>query len=166
MKKDLLKFPLKRVLLSAVILCSLSAIFTSCGDDAEGRITLNDKAPAKVTNVTTAAGPGEVYITWTNPTSESFMYTKIEYTDSKGAKRYSLISKERANENKVATATIKGFANTDKQTFSLFACSVRGNNEGAIEVSQAPESPAFQEVAKTITVEPALGGVLINYKND
>lgn len=71
MKKDLLKFPLKRVLLSAVILCSLSAIFTSCGDDAEGRITLNDKAPAKVTNVTTAAGPGEVYITWTNPTSES-----------------------------------------------------------------------------------------------
>ena len=51
-------------------------------------------------------------------------------------------------------------------TISLFACSVRGNNEGAIEVSQAPESPAFQEVAKTITVEPALGGVLINYKND
>ena len=52
MKKDLLKFPLKRVLLSTVILCSLSAIISSCGEE-EGRISVNDAAPEKVTNVTT-----------------------------------------------------------------------------------------------------------------
>lgn len=165
MKKDLLKFPLKRAFFSAVILCSLFVVFGSCNDDGEGRITINDKAPAKVTNVTTKAGFGEVHLTWTNPTSESFMYTKIKYTDSKGVKKYTLISKEKANENKVSTATIKGFANTDAQVFSLFACSVRGNNEGAVEVSQAPDSPAFQEVIKTVTVQPALGGILVNYKN-
>lgn len=166
MKKDLLKYPLERAFFLAVILCSLSIIFGSCNDDGEGRITINDKAPAKVTNVTTAPGPGEVYLTWTNPTNESFMYTKIEYTDSKGLKKYSLISKEKANENNVATATIKGFANTDAQVFSLFACSVRGNNEGGVEVLQAPDSPAFQEAIKTVTVKPALGGVLVNYKNE
>lgn len=83
MKKDLLKFPFKRTFFSTVILCSLSVIFNSCNDDGEGRIKLNDKAPAKVTNVTTESGPGEVYLTWTNPTDESFMYTKIEYTKRK-----------------------------------------------------------------------------------
>jgi hypothetical protein len=66
MKKDLLKFPLKRVLLSTVILCSLSAIISSCGEE-EGRISVNDAAPEKVTNVTTKAGPGEVTLSWTNP---------------------------------------------------------------------------------------------------
>ena len=94
MKKDLLKFPFKRTFFSTVILCSLSVIFNSCNDDGEGRIKLNDKAPAKVTNVTTESGPGEVYLTWTNPTDESFMYTKIEYTNTKGVKKYKLISKE------------------------------------------------------------------------
>lgn len=111
MKKDLLKFPLKRVLLSTVILCSLSAIISSCGEE-EGRISVNDAAPEKVTNVTTKAGPGEVTLSWTNPASSSFMYTKIEYTNAKGEKKYELISKERGS-----TATIKGFANTDVQSF-------------------------------------------------
>ena len=86
MKKDLLKFPLKRVLLSTVILCSLSAIISSCGEE-EGRISVNDAAPEKVTNVTTKAGPGEVTLSWTNPASSSFMYTKIEYTNAKGEKQ-------------------------------------------------------------------------------
>ena len=129
MKKDLLKFPLKRACFSAVILCSLSVIFNSCNDDGEGRIKLNDKAPAKVTNVTTESGPGEVYLTWTNPTDESFMYTKIEYTNTKGVKKYKLISKEKANDSGVAQTTISGFGNTNAVSFSLFSCSVRGNNE-------------------------------------
>ena len=160
MKKDLLKFPLKRVLLSTVILCSLSAIISSCGEE-EGRISVNDAAPEKVTNVTTKAGPGEVTLSWTNPASSSFMYTKIEYTNAKGEKKYELISKERGS-----TATIKGFANTDVQSFSLFACSVRGNNSGAVDVSQAPDSPAFLEVVKTVTLAPVLGGVLVDYENN
>lgn len=160
MKKDLLKFPLKRVLLSTVILCSLSAIISSCGEE-EGRISVNDAAPEKVTNVTTKAGPGEVTLSWTNPASSSFMYTKIEYTNAKGEKKYELISKERGS-----TATIKGFANTDVQSFSLFAYSVRGNNSGAVDVSQAPDSPAFLEVVKTVTLAPVLGGVLVDYENN
>ena len=97
MKKDFLKFPLRKALFSTVILFSLSAIFSSCGDDVEGRISVNNAAPEKVTNVKTEAGPGEVYLTWTNPTNESFMYTKIEYTTSKGEKKYQLISKENAD---------------------------------------------------------------------
>ena len=39
MKKDFLKFPLRKALFSTVILFSLSAIFSSCGDDVEGRIS-------------------------------------------------------------------------------------------------------------------------------
>lgn len=165
MKKDSLSSPLKKVLLSTVFFSFLSVISSSCGDDIEGKVSINDKAPDKVTNVTTAAGPGEVYLTWTNPENSSFMYTKIEYTNSKGEKSYTMVSKDRANESRVATATIKGFADTQPKAFSLFACSVRGNNKGAVEVSQAPDSPAFLEVVKTISLEPVLGGVLVNYEN-
>ena len=71
MKKDFLKFPLRKALFSTVILFSLSAIFSSCGDDVEGRISVNNAAPEKVTNVKTEAGPGEVYLTWTNPTRKN-----------------------------------------------------------------------------------------------
>ena len=53
MKKDFLKFPLRKALFSTVILFSLSAIFSSCGDDVEGRISVNNAAPEKVTNVKT-----------------------------------------------------------------------------------------------------------------
>ena len=75
MKKDSLSSPLKKVLLSTVFFSFLSVISSSCGDDIEGKVSINDKAPDKVTNVTTAAGPGEVYLTWTNPENSSFMYT-------------------------------------------------------------------------------------------
>lgn len=164
MKKDLLKYPLKKAFFSAVILCSLSLIFSSCNEE-EGRITVNDKAPDKVTNVTTEPGPGEVYLTWTNPTNESFMYTKVEYTNTKGVKKYKLISKEKANDNGIAKTTISGFGNTNAVSFAIFACSVRGNNEGAVEVSASPDTPAFVDVAKTITLVPDLGGINVNWKN-
>lgn len=160
MKNDLLKFPLRDILCSAAIFFSLSAVLNSCVDE-EGKITVNDAAPEKVTNVTTQAGPGEVTLSWTNPNSTSFMYTKIEYTNAKGEKKYELVSKERKS-----TVTIKGFADTSAQSFALFACSVRGNNSGAVEVSQTPDSPAFLEVIKTITLKPVLGGVLVNYENE
>lgn len=165
MKKDFLKFPLRKALFSTVILFSLSAIFSSCGDDMEGRISVNNAAPEKVTNVKTEAGPGEVYLTWTNPTNESFMYTKIEYTTSKGEKKYQLISKENAD-NGVAKATVSGFANTDPVTFSIFSCSVKGNNKGAVEVTAEPDTPAFAVVAETVEIETQPGGVNVSWNNE
>lgn len=81
----------------------------------KGEFKIDDSAPAKVTNITATPGPGEVMLSWTNPSSSSFMYTKIEYTNAKGEKKYTMVSKEKANENNVSTATIKGFANTNEQ---------------------------------------------------
>lgn len=165
MKKEFLRLLSKSHLLSAMMICSLSVFFASC-DDEEGRIKVNDAAPAQVMNVTATSGPGEVTLSWTNPTSTSFMYTKVEYTNAKGEKKYVLVSKEKADDNNVSTATVKGFANTDVQSFSIYACSVRGNNAGAVEATQAPGSPAFLEVVKTVAIEPALGGILVSYQNN
>lgn len=165
MKKDLLRLPLTKMYFLTAVL-SATLLLYACGDDAEGRVEINDAAPAQVSNVQTAPGPGEVYLTWTNPSSDSFMYTKIEYEDSKGTGRYVIVSKERVNESGQGYATVQGFANTETVNFSLYACSVRGNNRGAVEVSQAPSIPAFQEVINSITVEPALGGVMVNWDNE
>ncbi len=143
-----------------IALAGLSFLFASC-DDAEGRIELDNTAPAQVTGVTGVAGPGEVTLTWTNPSSSSFMYTKIVYTDANGEETYQLVAKD-----KTPTATIKGFADAGEKQFSLYACSVRGNHGDPVQFSFAPDSPAFLQVINTITLEPTLGGVLVNYENE
>lgn len=160
MKNELRRKSLwKRLMRTMAVVC-LCLAGSSC-DDAEGRIDVDNTAPDQVTDVNAVAGPGEVTLTWTNPTSPSFMYTKVVYTDSKGEEQYVMVAKD-----KEPTATVKGFANTDTQTFLLYACAVKGNNAGAVEITAAPNTPAFLEVVNTITLEPVLGGTLVNYKND
>lgn len=139
---------------------------TACGDEEEGRVSLDDSAPGKVTNVASTSGPGEVYLTWNIPASSSFMYSKVVYTNSKGEEVYKLFSKEMADENGVMKATIGGFVSTEPVEFSIFACSVRGNNSGAVAYSGTPGAPAFLAVAQSLTAEPAWGGVKINYENN
>lgn len=160
MKNGSLNLLQVRSLLLFLFATCVASVFCSCNDE-EGRITIDNSAPAQVTNVQAVAGPGEVTLSWTNPDSPSFMYTKISYTDSKGEEKYVLVAKD-----KPSTATVKGFASTDECKFSLYACSVKGNNAGAVEVSFAPGAPAYLEVVKTITLSPVLGGTLVNYKNE
>lgn len=160
MKKNLLKTLMEKAFLSFVVLMGVSFALASCGDDVEDKVKLDNSAPDKVTNVTAVSGPGEVTLSWTNPSSSSFMYTKVVYKDAKKNTKYVMVSKERN-----ATATVKGFANTEAQTFLLYACAVNGGNAGAVEVTASPGMPAYLEVVKTITIQPALGGVLVNYEN-
>ena len=117
-----------------VVLGALSIGVTSCLDEADERVEIDNSAPAQVTNVQTSAGPGEVYLTWNIPQSSSFMYTKIEYLDAKGEMQYQIISKERADANGRCNATVSGFVSTDPVKFSLYACAVKGNNVGAVEL--------------------------------
>ena len=139
---------------------------TACGDEEEGRIEVNASAPSKVTNVASTSGPGEVYLSWTIPSSSSFMYSKVTYTNARGEEVYKLFSKDQADENGVIRATIGGFVSTDPVEFSIYACSVRGNSESPVTYSAAPGAPAFLAVAQSLTAEPAWGGVKVGYKNE
>ncbi len=143
----------------------LSVIFCSCGDEVEGRITVNDAAPSQVSNVNATSGPGEVYLTWNAPSDASFMYTQIEYINSKGENKSIFIAKDKAESNGTFKATVSGFANTDPVKFSLSACSVRGNNKGAITIEKAPDTPAFAAVAGTVKLESNYGGVTVSWEN-
>lgn len=156
---------MRRSCFSMLILLALGCL-ASCGDDAEGRIEINDGAPAQVSNVQSSSGPGEVYLSWNIPASSSFMYAKVEYTNSKGEERYILLSKERADDNGVMKTTVSGFANTDPVEFSIYACSVRGNNIGAQKVTATPGTPAYILMLNSVEVEPANGGVNVSWKNE
>lgn len=149
----------KRMLFYFVLFCT--SLFVSCSDEVEGRITVDDTPPAKVTNVSSNSGPGEVYLSWTNPESSSFMYTKIEYTDANGELKYRLLSKERA-----ARDTIRGFATTDPIQFSIYSCSVRGTHDGFVEYTASPDAPAFSQVAEAMNILPDLGGIIVSGKNE
>lgn len=145
----------------------LTLLFAACGDDEEGRITLNDSAPSQVTNVTATPVAGGVTLSWNIPQDESFMYTKVVYVDAKGEETYQMFSKEHADSiTGKMTATINGFVKTEPVRFQLFACSVRGNNLGAVEVDGTPGEPNFIKVLDKITVDPALGGISIGYTNE
>lgn len=150
----------------ATLLAGPSLMLSSCGDETEGKASINDAAPAKVTDVSSVAGPGEVYLTWTIPSDPSYMYTKVTYKNAKGEEVYQMFSKDHADENGVVKATINGFVATDPVEFNLYACSLRGNNQGAVTYSAAPGAPAFLAVAQSITAEPAFGGIYVGYKNE
>lgn len=144
----------------------LSFLFGACGDDEEGRITIDDSAPAQVSNVTTTSVAGGVTLNWDIPQSKSFMYTKVVYTNAKGEEAYQVYSKEHATESGKMTATINGFVKTESVKFQLFACSVRGNNSGAVEVEGTPAEPNFIKSLNKITVDPNLGGINVGYINE
>ena len=154
----------KRICYLALV--CISMLLSACGDDAPGRIELDDSAPAQVTNVSARGAAGAVEITWTVPTSSSFMYTKVVYTDADGKEQYQLFSKEHASEGGEMKATFKGFIDTKPVTFALYACSVRGNCQAAVEVQGTPESPNFTKVLDKITVDASLGGIIVGCPND
>lgn len=144
----------------------LGTALVSCGDDSEGRIEINNAAPAQVSDVNYTEGPGEVHLQWKIPTDPSFMYTKVEYRNSRGEDTYKMYSKDHADENGVIRATIQGFASTDPVEFRLYACSVRGNSRDAVIYSATPGAPAFLQVAQSVNAEPAWGGVNVSYSNE
>lgn len=144
---------------------ALSLAMTACGDESEGRVEINDSAPAQVSDVNYTPGPGEVTLTWKIPASPSFMYSKVVYKNSKGEEVYKMYSKDHAKDG-VMTETIGGFASVDPVDFNIYACSVRGNHLDATKISATPGAPAFLIVAETVDAEPAWGGVSVSYKNE
>lgn len=166
MKRSSLKLVMAKRFLAITILGTFLTGMSSCLDEADKRVEIDNSAPAQVTNVQTSAGPGEVHLTWNIPPSPSFMYTKIEYLDAKGEQQYEIISKERANEQGECNAIIKGFTSTAPVKFSLYACAVKDGNLGPIETEAAPGAPAFTGVAQSVTIDPDEGGVLVNYNNE
>ncbi|BES61749.1 DUF4959 domain-containing protein [Dysgonomonas capnocytophagoides] len=137
-------------------------IVTSCTDDDK----VSEIAPAKVTDLASSSGPGEVYLSWKNPNDPNLMYVKIEYINSKGEKRYKLISKDKVDKNGASADTIRGFANTELKTFSVFTCSLKGSNQGPVNIEQAPDNPVFETVAKTVNISADYGGIRIDWKNE
>lgn len=152
-----------------LVLCIFCAALLGACDDSEGRISVNNAAPAQVTGVTTTPGPGEVTINWQAPADDSYMYTKIEYTTSKGEQKYQLVARDKnlvpGGAPNTYSTIVSGFANTNPVSFALYACSVKGKNKGAVEVTGTPGTPAFAVVAQTIDVEPGYGGVNVSWEN-
>ena len=148
----------------AMILPSMLCI--SCSNEEEGKAEVDYSAPSRVTDVTAQPIAGGVVLSWKRPQESSFKYVKVSYLNSRGESAYAIVSGERADANGVMTATIRGFASTEKVKFSIYACSVKGNNQGAYEFEAAPDEPNFARFVSLLTFDDAPGGVRVGYKND
>lgn len=143
---------------------ALSLGMNSCGDESEGRVEVDNSAPAQVSDVNSTSGPGEVTLTWKIPSSPSFMYSQVDYKNSKGEEVSKFFSKDHAKDG-MMTATIGGFATVNPVDFSIYACSVKGNHLEASKITATPGAPAFLSVANTLDVASAYGGAEIRYDN-
>lgn len=166
MKKNKLKSLLREIAFLSMILFVVPCTMISCGDDVEGRIDVDYSAPEQVRDVQSSELPGGVTLSWIIPNSPSFMYSKVVYTTSKGEQKYILISKEKADANGRCSTDIEGFASTDPISFDIYACSVKGNNSGAVNYSANPGAPAFLEVVRTVEVDADKGGVWVSWNNN
>ena len=156
---------MKKKQICFLLMVVAALLWSSCADDAEGRIAINDAAPDQVSEVNAVPTAGAVTLTWQIPTSSSFMYTKVVYTDADGKEQYQLFSKERATADGKMSATFKGFIKTDPVKFQLYACSVRGNHGQPVTVDGTPGAPNFSAVLADITVEETYGGVRVHTPN-
>lgn len=150
----------------SILMLSGAALFLWGCDDSEGKLDVDYSAPAQVSQIASTSGPGEVYLTWTIPTSPNFMYSKVTYINSKGEETYKLFSKDRADENGVMHETISGFASTDPVDFNIYACSVKGASLEAVKYTATPGAPAFLIVAQSVDAEPAYGGINVSFNNE
>ena len=157
---------LKFCLLSLVALCCSFALL-SCSSEEEGKANVDYSAPAQVTDLRAEPIAGGVVLSWKKSLSANFMYAKVEYTDTKGADQYVLISAERADStNGLMTTTVRGFAKEQPVKFSIYACSVKGSHGDPAVIESTPQAPNFIKVLDKVKVTAAPGGAHVAYTND
>lgn len=137
--------------------------FIACNNDD---YEVNETAPAQVANLASAAGLGEVYLTWETPNDPNLVYMRVSYVNEKGDVVNKLVDNNNINPiTRITKDTICGLINVP-MTFSVYTCTVRGTNQGGIDVNQTPETPAFLDLIKTISLEEDFGGVNVSWAND
>ena len=118
--------------------------------------------PGVVTNIRVTNFNGGAYIMYDLPKSSQVLYVKANYVinDQTGA------SLETKSSYYSDTLTVNGFAEKKEYTVTLRAVTRANVESDPVTVKVYPETPVYQMVAKTLSLNPDFQGVRVAGNND
>lgn len=108
--------------------------------------------------VTYEVGYGEVMLKWDFPNNKDVEYISVEFTDDGEDKLYSY-SKHTESGAIVPNLEAKEY------TFSISSADKNGNKSDSKEITVTPLEPVYEIAAKSLSLKPRIGGVIVEWKN-
>ncbi|WP_235292016.1 DUF5000 domain-containing lipoprotein [Portibacter lacus] len=133
-------------------------IICSCSEDIKGPTSSEGTPPGKVVLNNVENSAGKSIIDFTSPQDEDLLYVKATYV-VKGVTKQVQVSKF---ESKI---TVEGFPSAGEYDVELIAVDLSGNSSETTAVKVNPTEPEFLLVAKTITMIPTFGGIIMRWEN-
>lgn len=148
-------------IINIIYILSILLFATSCSDDDE-----NVVIPEQVVNLTADSDYGSVILKWGLPSRGNIDYVNIRYKigDQDFSKNVSSFNLDSISG--YVTTTIDGFGDTSEYSFMVASCNTLGGKSEPLTISQAPLSPAYDEVISTIEIVPDFGGGVISWENE
>ncbi|HTJ48628.1 MAG TPA: DUF5000 domain-containing lipoprotein [Cyclobacteriaceae bacterium] len=157
MKKYIIRYSLK--ILGSVFI-SLLFLLTSCDEkNFNDPVSDDHTKPGVITNIEVHNFNGGAYIIYTLPSSDNLLYVSAEY----------MINEKKSRQTKASyysdTITVSGFANAAEYDVTLYSVSRANVKSDPVVVKVHPDTPPYQLVKPTITIDTDFGGVNIKAIN-
>lgn len=152
---------MKRKFLTLLTWIGIVFLCGSCAEDNMLKpLENNPDAPGQVSNVSVENIKGGSILTYTLPSNPDLSYVTAEYTLPTGVKR---TIKASAYTNKM---TVDGFSVPGNYTVNLYAVNRSDVKSPALEVQVSPLESPIWDVFRSLTVDPAFGGIRLRAKNE
>lgn len=138
----------------------LGFAIASCTDPFMGQTATDHVAPGPIKNAKVINLEGSALITYDLPEDEDLLYIKATYQRNKD-----VIAQNKASVY-TDTLTIVGLGDTLARDVEVVAVDRSGNMSEAVQVTIHPKTPPIKTVFKSLSVEPALSGIQLNWENE
>ena len=153
---------MKRILRSFTILPICILLLVSCGDKYLGieQVVVSSDRPDKVIVKEVVSKSGALEINFSLPAGNPNIDQVVaSYVNQRGEKMEFKVSRYSSS------ILVEGFTGTEPKDVSLVCIDVSGNKSDATIVTSAPLLSPLELAYKTINVQPAFGGVRLEWEN-
>lgn len=141
------------------LIALLLVLVSSCEEEKVGQHPLHNNPPPGLSNVQAEPLPGGALISYDLPNATDISYVECEYFFKEDKK----IIRESIYSNSLI---IEGLPDIIPCEFTLYLVDHSENRSEPLKGSFIPLEPPYLAVAKTITMEPDFGGVVIRWQNE
>lgn len=153
---------MKRILRDFIVLTLSVFLLIGCGDSYLGveQVVVGSNPPEKVTvkDVVSKSGALEIHFSLP-PGNPNIDQVVASYKNKKGEKMEFKVSRYSSS------ILVEGFTGTDEKAVELICVDVSGNKSEVTMVNAAPLLSPLELAYQTINVEPAFGGVRLDWEN-
>lgn len=153
---------MKRILKSYIILPICILLLVSCGDKYLGieQVVVNSDRPDQVIVKEVVSKSGALEINFSLPAGNPNIDQVVaSYVNQRGEKMEFKVSRYSSS------ILVEGFTGTEPKDVELVCIDVSGNKSDVTTVTSAPLLSPVELAYKTINVQPAFGGVRLDWEN-